>query len=59
MARQYPNRGPKSPDIYAKEVQCICPKCGEEYSRKIFFTGKVPARIYCDICHQKLKRIGE
>lgn len=58
MPRKYSERGSKTPDTLATDITCCCPKCGLKYTRKVFFTGKEPARIYCEECHRKMKRIG-
>jgi hypothetical protein len=33
-----------------KEVDCKCPKCGDKYTLKMFFTGRGTLRRYCGRC---------
>jgi len=43
-----------------KSIPCICPKCGKEHTKSLFYNGHLPARIYCYICWRNtIRRPGE
>lgn len=33
-----------------KKVNCICPCCGISHHKRLFWTGKEPARKFCTQC---------
>ena len=37
----------KQDKISYKKTPCICPRCGVEHEMDLFWTGKLPARKYC------------
>ena len=42
------------------KVPAICPSCGKKFfSRKYFYTGKIPARVMCKICTARANRGNE
>ena len=36
---------------YKDMTPCKCPICEKEYMKKIFYTGRLPARMNCDRCN--------
>ena len=37
-------------------VECICPLCGLAHKQRLFWTGSIPARVYCEACNRKVNR---
>jgi|GEM_PF-1861278 len=35
-----------------KSTPCICPRCKAKHEKMIFWTGKIPARKFCQSCEQ-------
>lgn len=35
---------------FATLTECKCPRCGRIHYKLKFWTGRLPARIYCDFC---------
>lgn len=33
-----------------ERIECKCPKCGKLFQKNLFWTGRLPARVYCDNC---------
>lgn len=33
-------------------IDCVCPRCGKQHQRQVFWTGKGAPRIYCRPCEQ-------
>jgi len=33
-------------------IECRCPSCGKGHERMLFYTGYLPARIYCWDCYR-------
>jgi hypothetical protein len=31
-------------------TECKCPKCGKKHKRLVNWSGKLPAKLYCDFC---------
>ena len=55
-------RGMKARFYQGKDVgmiECRCPSCNRGHRRKLFYTGYLPARIYCWGCYkQKFERFS-
>ena len=35
-------------------VPCKCPCCGREHLKKMYWTGTLPARVYCYNCERRI-----
>jgi hypothetical protein len=40
----------------AKSTSCICPRCMVKHRMKLFWTGELPARKFCNSCNQIAER---
>lgn len=45
-------KGPGNPK--AKKTPCKCPTCEKRYTRVLYYTGHLPARIRCGACNRWL-----
>ena len=34
----------------ATKTPCKCPKCGKLYKKRVYYTGRLPMRCYCEKC---------
>lgn len=40
---------------FAKNIKCICPKCGKKHYRLIYWTGNGIPRKLCPGCYNNMK----
>jgi len=50
------NRNEKSYEI---KTECICPRCGKEFHKNVFYTGKLPAKYFCHTCDHMAMVVSE
>ena len=37
-------------EVYGKQTECKCPRCGKKHMRKINWTGRGIPRKFCGVC---------
>ena len=42
-----------------KMVDAKCPGCGKEHKVRIFWTGRLPARLNCKACNQRRAHVSD
>lgn len=49
----------RAKDNRERSTPCVCPRCRANHNLKLFWTGSLPARKFCDPCRGSVDNSGQ